>query len=159
MILGAVISGFASNADTLADRSILPLSTLLSVMLVAPLGFISSFLIARFFPWGDKITLQDVITICLETGIQNTVLALAIVNISFNKMDPFLLFQAQFFPICWGLFTLIEGFLVAMLFRSYAVYMKKRNEEHLDNNIDSTVVKTVEVAQVLPKKGKGESGK
>ena len=156
MILGAIISGFASNADTLADRNILPVSTLLSVVFVAPMGFLTSFLIARFFPYGEKIKLQNVITICLETGIQNTVLALAIINVSFNEMDPFLFFQAQFFPICWGLFTLMEGFTLAMMFRGYLYYQAKKKvddgEEGIKlgetEEIQGTVEKEVELADV-----------
>ena len=92
----------------------------------------------------------------METGIQNTVLALAIINVSFNEMDPFLFFQAQFFPICWGLFTLMEGFTLAMMFRGYLYYQAKKKvddgEEGIKlgetEEIQGTVEKEVELADV-----------
>ena len=37
MILGAIISGFTANAATLGDREILPVSTIVSVVIVAPM--------------------------------------------------------------------------------------------------------------------------
>ena len=111
MILGAIISGFTANAATLGDREILPVSTIVSVIIVAPMGFLTAFIISKFFPYGPPIKLENIITICLETGIQNTVIALAIVNVSFSNLDPILVFQAQFFPICWGLFVLIGKLL------------------------------------------------
>ena len=107
MTFGAIISGFTANAATLGNREILPESTIISVIFVAPMGFLTAFIVSKYFPYGPKIKLENIITICLETGIQNTVLALAIINVSFSDLDPILIFQAQFFPICWGLFVLL----------------------------------------------------
>ena len=85
-----------------------------------------SFLIAYFIPFGNRIAKQDIITISLETGVQNTILALAIVNISFGDvLTPFELFQAQFFPIFWGLFVLLEGALLVLVYR---LYLKKTED-------------------------------
>jgi predicted Na+-dependent transporter len=127
MVLGAAISGFVANGETLADRDLLPATTLVSVLIVGPMGMLCSFLIAYFFPIGPRMATQDIVTISLETGVQNTVLALAIVNISFSDvLSPFELFQAQFFPICWGLFVLLEGSLLVL---GYRLYLRKTKKE------------------------------
>ena len=127
MVFAAIISGFTANGDVLADREILPVTTIVSVCLVSPMGMLLSFVIVKFLPLpGEKISLQNTMTIALETGIQNTVLALAIVNISFHDLPAFELFQAQFFPICWGLFVLMEGAAVILLYRLYLRYQSKR---------------------------------
>ena len=69
MILGAIISGFAANAATLGDREILPESTIVSVIIVAPMGFLAihNFKIFSLRPANKA---ENIITICLETGIQ-----------------------------------------------------------------------------------------
>jgi BASS family bile acid:Na+ symporter len=138
MVVGAVISGIVSNGDALTNRDLLPWKVIASVTCVGPLGMLTSFLLCMFLPLGPKLSIKDTITISLETGIQNTILALAIVNISFtNTLPAFELFQAQLIPVMWGLIVLVEGTLLATLFR----YVLSKNDavESTEKDADDDV--------------------
>ncbi len=56
-------------------------------------------------------------TVALETGVQNTAIAIAIVDVSFQDLDSKELFQAQLFPVCWGILVLLEALIGTIVYR------------------------------------------
>ena len=126
MIAGSIFAGLFTNLDTLQDSSLFPWKNAVAVTLVAPCGMISAFgatyVSSRIccrrktnngpagFSWPVTAT------IVIETGVQNTVLALAIHNMTFQGIVPDQdFFRMQLMIICWGL---IVSFLAtcAMIF-------------------------------------------
>merc|ERR1711924_114332 len=65
------------------------------------------------------------LTVCLETGIQNTMIAFAIISLGFKDLSKHEMFQAQLFPIMWGIIVLLEGTLVCILFKCRLRYISK----------------------------------
>ena len=133
MIASSIVVGFATNASTLADAELLPWKNVVAVMLVAPMGMV--------FAWGAVAALEHCrrrrrgaggaerasaaavpspvkATVVIETGVQNTVLALAIVSLSFADAVPYReFFRMQLVIIFWGLMVTCEASVVMLLFR------------------------------------------
>ena len=70
----ALSFGIASNGDALTNRDLLPWKVIASVTCVG-LGDVNILPAVYVSATGPKLSIKDTITISLETGIQNTILA------------------------------------------------------------------------------------
>ena len=147
MIGSSIVVGFATNASTLTDAELLPWKNVVAVMLVAPMGMMFAWLavIVLEYCWrggdggngsdngtdvadnaGDRsnkavpaaVPSPVKATIVIETGVQNTVLALAIVSLSFADTIPCReFFRMQLVIIFWGLMVSTEASVVMLIYR------------------------------------------
>ena len=123
LIVSSILVGFITNIDTLADANILPWKNIVAVMLVAPLGmafaFAATLVIGKFR--GQRIELPAMATIVIETGVQNSVLAMAIVSLSYSSKlaNTLTFFQLQLIVIMWGIMVSFEALCVTLVFRWY----------------------------------------
>ena len=121
LIASSIVVGFVTNFNTLANAEILPWKNIIAVILVAPLGM--AFAITVTFSlrncYGKHIELPAIATIAIETGVQNTVLAMAIVSLSFSaKLANTVAFlQLQIIVIMWGIIVSLEALCVTLVFR------------------------------------------
>ena len=128
LIASSVSVGLIQNASTLSDATLVPWKNVVAVALVSPIGM--SF--AAFAVWlqqlpacrhvmcrSKKLPLSSIATIVLETGIQNTVLALAIVTLYTSAWAAERAFRLQLIPILWGIFVSSEAVLMMFGFRYF----------------------------------------
>ena len=95
LILSSIFVGLVTNIDVLSDAEILPWKNLAAVTLVAPLGMTFAPPRPGHRPVSRRAYgLQPMATIVIETGVQNSVLAMAIVSLSYSGS----LANSQAFP-------------------------------------------------------------
>ena len=104
----------------------------MAVSLVAPLGMASAALV--LFGYGrcqeQRLDLPDQATVIIETGVQNTVLALAIVTLTFgDDKDSKRFFRKQLIIIFWGIIVTLEAAAVMYFFRRRILRPKNTIEE------------------------------
>ena len=101
----------------------MPWKNLAAVTLVAPLGMTSAFAatLAIGLCRGERMGLQPMATIVIETGVQNSVLAMAIVSLSYSVSlaNSIVFFQLQLIVIMWGIMVSFEALCVTLVFRWY----------------------------------------
>eukprot|EP00553_Chaetoceros_curvisetus_P006718 CAMPEP_0204621282 /NCGR_PEP_ID=MMETSP0717-20131115/7035_1 /ASSEMBLY_ACC=CAM_ASM_000666 /TAXON_ID=230516 /ORGANISM="Chaetoceros curvisetus" /LENGTH=323 /DNA_ID=CAMNT_0051635649 /DNA_START=106 /DNA_END=1077 /DNA_ORIENTATION=- len=83
-------------------------------IILQPIGCAFGYLVAKLF----SMTLKDRRTICLETGIQNFTLTVAVIQLSFGQ-DEDVLQYALMFPICYGFLYLFWSPLIVLFFKYY----------------------------------------
>ena len=82
---------------------------------------------------GNTVPMPSMATIVIETGVQNTVLAMAIMTLSFSSTaTPHQYFRMQLLVILWGIVVSFEASLVMCIFR---VKISKLNNK---KNCDAT---------------------
>lgn len=129
LILSSIVVGIATNFDTLTDENTLPWKNVVAVTLVAPLGMLAAslatFVIKKHSNYD--IDMPAVATIVLETGVQNSVLAMAIVSLSYSSTHAGtpVFFQLQLIVIVWGILVSFEALLVTLAFRWYILKQNK----------------------------------
>jgi predicted Na+-dependent transporter len=121
LILSSIVVGVATNIDTLSDSEVLPWKNIVAVMLVAPIGMAFALLAAFVIDKcrGERTPLPALATIVIETGVQNSVLAMAIVSLSYSAAlagTP-AFFQLQLIVIMWGIMVSFEALCVTLVFR------------------------------------------
>lgn len=123
LILSSACAGLIQNRSTLSRSDLLPWQNVLAVCLVAPLGMLCavvatlSFNLSCVRPGCERLPLPAIATVVMETGIQNTVLALAILTYTAKDWTADASFRLQLISIMWGLFVSIEAIGVMALFR------------------------------------------
>lgn len=106
-LLAALVMGVVSNSHLFTDHWKLWLASALLMPLGSTLGYVNA-RVAQLPPKACR-------TICLETGLQNSTLALTILAFSFGDTESF--GAVSVFPLLYSLFLLIDGVLITILFR------------------------------------------
>ena len=132
LILSSATAGLIQNRDTLAEASLFPWKNGLAVCLVSPIGMVAVLLAAACLDlpfcrragccfqtaqW-ERLPLPALSTIILETGIQNTVLSLAIATLTARDWSTDAAFRLQLISIMWGLIVSTEAIFVMLLLRA-----------------------------------------
>eukprot|EP00438_Fugacium_kawagutii_P024696 Skav235536 [mRNA] locus=scaffold3067:109719:121773:+ [translate_table: standard] len=107
-LLTALVAGVVSNSHLFTDHWKLWVASALLMPLGSALGYASA-------AWIARLPAKACRTICLETGLQNSTLALTILAFSFGNTDSFR--AVSVFPLLYSLFLLIDGVLITILFR------------------------------------------
>lgn len=104
ILVGIIVIAFSKNVDIFMEyyQYIIYL-----VFIHNAIALLSGFYLAKFF----KLPISDQRTISIETGIQNSGLALVIVFGMFNGNGGMALIAAW-----WGIWHIISGFILAMIF-------------------------------------------
>ncbi|XP_004390462.1 sodium-dependent organic anion transporter [Trichechus manatus latirostris] len=99
--------------------------TLLIISFIFPLiGHLSGFLLALL----THQSWQRCRTISLETGAQNIQMCLTMLQLSFTAEQLIQMFN---FPLVYGLFQLVDGFLIIT---AYQTYKRRRKNRHRNKN-------------------------
>ena len=143
MVIAAVGSGVIVNGPTLSDRNLFPWKNAVAVVLAAPFGMLFAFAATRVWRCFCSVPFATTSTIVLETGVQNSVLALGIASLSASKagFDVHANFRLQLIMISWGIFVTIEAGLVTLLLR----WIASRNSDPTDRSIHGSATHVVEV--------------
>ncbi|XP_017400638.1 solute carrier family 10 member 6 [Cebus imitator] len=130
--IGAVVGGLLLLVVTVAGVVLAKGSwnsdiTLLTISFIFPLiGHITGFLLALF----THQSWQRCRTISLETGAQNIQMCITMLQLSFTAEH---LVKMLSFPLAYGLFQLIHGFLIVA---AYQTYKRRLKNKHGKKNSD-----------------------
>uniref|UniRef100_A0A8C9A8H6 Solute carrier family 10 member 6 n=1 Tax=Prolemur simus TaxID=1328070 RepID=A0A8C9A8H6_PROSS len=120
-VAGAVLAKGSWNSDV----------TLLTISCVFPLmGHVTGFLLALC----THQSWQRCRTISLETGAQNIQMCVTMLQLSFSTEH---LVQMYSFPLAYGLFQLLDGFLIVA---AYQTYKRRLKNKHRKKNPDCAEV-------------------
>ncbi|KAL2780559.1 solute carrier family 10 member 6 [Daubentonia madagascariensis] len=120
-VAGVVLAKGSWNSDV----------TLLTISFIFPLiGHITGFLLALF----THQSWQRCRTISLETGAQNIQMCITMLQLSFSAEY---LVQMYSFPLAYGLFQLLDGFLIVA---AYQTYKRRLKNKHRKKNPDCAEV-------------------
>ncbi|XP_012502638.1 PREDICTED: solute carrier family 10 member 6 [Propithecus coquereli] len=112
-VAGVVLAKGSWNSDV----------TLLTISFVFPLiGHITGFLLALF----THQSWQRCRTISLETGAQNIQMCVTMLQLSFSAEH---LVQMYSFPLAYGLFQLLDGFLIVAAYQTYKRRLKNKHRK------------------------------
>ena len=124
LVATSTFVGLISNGKSLGYSELFPWKNGFSVCLVAPLGMLFALFAVGLLNTPCCLKLLEkptplpvLATVVMETGIQNTVLALAICTLTSTGWTRDAAFRLQLLPIMWGLFVSTEAVLVMFLFR------------------------------------------
>ena len=137
-LLTALVTGVVSNSHLFTDHWRLWVASALLMPIGSALGYGNARL-ARLPPKACR-------TICLETGLQNSTLALTILAFSFSDSDKFE--TVSVFPLLYSLFLLIDGTLITVIFR-----ILSRNED-VAGQTEDKVDKTIETQNPISSEAK-----
>ena len=115
-IVAALVAGIITNQHVFTESWKLWLAS----AVLMPIGGIMGYTNARL----ARLPANACRTICLETGLQNSTLALAILAFSFPDAETFS--AVSVFPLLYSLFLLIDGVLITIAFRYIS-----RGEEYI----------------------------
>ena len=90
--------------------------------------------------WSNPLPLPVTATMVLETGVQNTVIALAIAALTSASWPADEAFRLQLLPIAWGLFVSAEAAIVMLIFR-YLIRKQQQKAPSDDSSVIEAVVK------------------
>mmetsp|Transcript_88447 Transcript_88447/g.156866 ORF Transcript_88447/g.156866 Transcript_88447/m.156866 type:complete len:327 (+) Transcript_88447:51-1031(+) len=116
-IMTALIGGLASNQDALAQSWKLWVAASVLMPVGSGMGYLISY--------GVGLPSRACRTVCLETGLQNSTLALAVLAFSFP--DPATFKAVSVFPLLYSLFLLVDGALITLMF-NYLSRGKQQSE-------------------------------
>ncbi|XP_063466331.1 sodium-dependent organic anion transporter isoform X2 [Symphalangus syndactylus] len=125
-IIGAIVGGVlllvvAVAGVVLAKGSWNSDITLLTISFIFPLiGHVTGFLLALF----THQSWQRCRTISLEAGAQNIQMCITMLQLSFTAEH---LVQMLSFPLAYGLFQLIDGFLIVAAYQTYKRRLKNKH--------------------------------
>ncbi|XP_046513276.1 sodium-dependent organic anion transporter isoform X1 [Equus quagga] len=112
-VAGVALAKGSSNLDT----------TLLTISFIFPLiGHVTGFLLALL----THQSWQRCRTISLETGAQNIQMCVTMLQLSFTARE---LVQMLSFPLAYGLFQLLDGFLIIAAYKMYKRRMKSKHRK------------------------------
>ena len=119
LIISSIFAGLIQNGSSISDAELLPWKNAIAVILIAPIGMVFALLAAVSLNAlvAEKLPLASVATLVIETGVQNTVLALAICTLTTSSWPAVAAFRMQLIPILWGIFVSSEACIVMLLFR------------------------------------------
>lgn len=133
LIAASIVAGLVSNFKVLSDATLFPWKNVVSVFLVAPIGMIfalAALLTLQYaqqqgycFPGkGDArektVPLPVIATIVIETGVQNTVLAMAIATLSLSAaIEATEYLRVQLLIMFWGVVVSFEASCVMLICR------------------------------------------
>ena len=125
LIATSTFAGLIQNRKALGVEELFPWKNAASVCLVAPVGMLCALgaTLALNAPGCRRLLrtqptpLPVLATVVMETGIQNTVLALAIINLMSASWHADVAFRLQLIPIMWGIVVSTEAVFVMFLFR------------------------------------------
>jgi sodium/bile acid cotransporter 1 len=125
LIASSILVGLLQNRQTLQDAELIPWRNAVAAIVVAPIGMIFASLAVCFINSSPcqgrlipgRLPLSCAATIVMETGIQNTVLALAMTTLTSRGWDADAAFRLNMIPILWGGCVSVEAFFVMLLFR------------------------------------------
>ena len=106
-LLAALVTGVVFNWQLFTDHWKLWVASALLMPIGSTLGYVTA--------WVARLPTKACRTICLETGLQNSTLALTILAFSFSDSESFR--AVSVFPLLYSLFLLIDGVLITLLFR------------------------------------------
>jgi len=109
-ILAALVGGILSNQDAWAQSWKLWVAASVLMPVGSGLGYMVSY--------GVGLPPKVCRTVSLETGLQNSTLALAVLAFSFPDPDTFK--AVSIFPLLYSLFLLVDGALLTLFFNSLA---------------------------------------
>ena len=131
VILSAIVVGFAGNADVLEDRQLLPINAIGAVAAVSPIGCIFALAACALLRLArpllparcrgaaaDAAAYPQIVAVVLETGVQNTPLALAVVQLTLADA-PAELASATVVSAAWGVLVTLEAALVTAAARAW----------------------------------------
>ena len=129
LIISSTFAGLIQNSATISDATLVPWKNVVGVALVAPAGMAFAALAVWLFQLpactaaiGRKpgwLPYPSMVTIVLETGIQNTVLAIAIVTLMTRTWSAGAAFRLQLIPILWGICVSAEAVVIMFVFRYF----------------------------------------
>jgi len=105
-ILAALIGGIATNLEVFTESWELWVGAFVLMPIGSGFGYLISYC-ARLPPRACR-------TVCLETGLQNSTLALTILAFSFQDADQFK--AVSVFPLMYSLALLIDGSIITLIF-------------------------------------------
>lgn len=105
-ILAALVGGIATNLEVFTESWKLWVGAFVLMPVGSGFGYLISYC-ARLPPRACR-------TVCLETGLQNSTLALTILAFSFQNSDQFKAVSA--FPLMYSLALLIDGSIITLIF-------------------------------------------
>ena len=175
LIVASIVAGLASNLATLSDQTLFPWKNIVSVFLVAPIGMCFAFGAISVLQWAQRkgwclskgktkhqtkegvvvvadesddsgiVPLPSVATIVIETGVQNTVLAMAIMTLSFSSTAtaPQYL-RMQLLIILWGIVVSFEASVAMCIFRFLITKEEKRKEQGNGLGLNATKIENEE---------------
>ena len=108
----ALIFGIIENEDKLFHSA--PWSVWVISIIFQPLGCIFGYFVSRNIV---KLSNKDSRTICLETGVQNFTLTIAIITISFD--DESVRNNVLLFPITYGFCYIINSIFIVLFLKYY----------------------------------------
>lgn len=125
LIATSTFAGLVQNRDALAVQELFPWKNGVSVCFVAPLGMIAAWAVAMLVDTPCCLRLRQaprmpravLATVVMETGIQNTVLALAIVSLMSADWSADASFRLKLIPIMWGIVVSTQAVFVMLAFR------------------------------------------
>lgn len=136
LIASSTLFGLIQNSSTLADANLVPWRNVVAVVLVAPAGMAFAALavwlvqlpsctsaLGREPGWLPHASMA---TVVLETGIQNTVLAIAIVTLMTRTWSAGAAFRLRLIPIMWGICVSTEALIVMLCFRYFLTREQRR---------------------------------
>jgi len=136
LIISSTFAGLIQNSATISDATLVPWKNVVGVALVAPAGMAFAALAVWLFQLpactaaiGRKpgwLPYPSMVTIVLETGIQNTVLAIAIVTLMTRTWSAGAAFRLQLIPILWGICVSAEAVVIMFVFRYFLTREQRR---------------------------------
>lgn len=126
-LLAALVTGVVSNSHLFTDHWRLWVAAALLMPIGSALGYGNARL--------ARLPSKACRTICLETGLQNSTLALTILAFSFS--DPGRFEAVSVFPLLYSLFLLVDGVLITLLFRFLS--RNELAEGPFNGNLDTTI--------------------
>ena len=141
LISASVCVGMIQNGSVINNAQLFPWKNGVAVVLVAPIGMAFALLAAQLVrhsparccpricgdqPASQLLPLPSVATVVMETGIQNTVIALAILTMASSDWDADASFRLQLIAIVWGIFVSSEATFAMLAFRYLIVREERR---------------------------------
>jgi len=99
-------------------------------IILQPLGCAFGYFFSKIFGMSS----QHMLTISLETGVQNFVLTIAVVQLSFQS-DKDTMEYASIVPMCYGFLYLFWSPVIILLFRYKSKGLKETGKD-IQNNVD-----------------------
>ena len=125
-LLLALVVGIYENKERLFEAA--PWSIWVISIIFQPLGCAFGYFVARK---GANLTNKDSRTICLETGVQNFTLTMAVITLSFN--DDSTRSDVLIFPITYGFCYIVNSVLIVLFLRNYVAGFDDELDDEVEN--------------------------
>ena len=134
----ALVFGIIENEERLFKTA--PWSVWIISIIFQPLGCVFGYFVSRDVA---KLTNKDSRTICLETGVQNFTLTIAIINLSFK--DETTRSDVLIFPITYGFCYIINSVLIVLFLRKFVANFDVEQDDNDEENEDKEEILEMEI--------------